>query len=49
MELIILFNSLQNIAFINQELVAQGYAEWMEDDEEEEGVSDEAQMPVLVQ
>lgn len=43
-----LFLSLQNIAFINQELVAQGYAEWMEDDEEEE-VSDEAQLPVLVQ
>lgn len=48
MELIILLISLQNIAFINQELVAQGYAEWMEDDEEE-GVSDEAQLPVLVQ
>lgn len=33
----------QSIAFINQELVAQGFAEWMEDDEEEEEVETEQQ------
>ena len=27
---------LQSIVFINQELVAQGFAEWVEADEEEE-------------
>ena len=26
----------QNIAFINQELVAQGYADWIEEADEEE-------------